>query len=418
MSSHRFSSPVCLPRVVILAFVLVTALFVAACGSEPAPTPTPTRTPTPLATDTPAATATPVPTDTPVATDTPTPSPTPAGTDTPTPTATSTPTSTPDPNVINPALDPGVSPFTGQRLDPSILQRRPLAIKISNDEIAHTRQSGLNKADINVESRVEFNYTRFTSLFHSQDAPRVGTIRSARLVDRDLPIIFDAILGFSGAVKDVRDQLYNSDLKDQIIEQALNGPSYFRDTTWGPPNNLFADTSVLRRTAEGRGWNTPPDPTLQTVFSEAPPPGGGSASSVSIPYPVLPVRWQYDPGSGRWLRWAGGEPHIDQASGEQVNTANVVVLGANHVVTLIIEHGTERQGEGQNCRNCSVEIQIWGEGPLKIFRDGQVYEGKWVRPERNAPFRFIDASGNDIPLKPGNSWWQITPLDMTVTVQP
>ncbi len=409
MSFQQIRLPIRFSRVVVLAFVLVTALFVAACGSAPSPTPTPTRTPTPLATDTP------VPTNTPVPTDTPTPTATPAGTDTPTPTATTTPTSTPDPNVINPALDSGISPFTGQRLDPAILQRRPLAIKISNDEIAHTRQAGLNQADINVESRVEFNYTRFTSLFHSQDAPRVGTIRSARLVDRDLPILFDSILGFSGAVKDVRDQLYNSDLQDQIIEQALNGPSYYRDTTWGPPNNLFADTSVLRRTAEARGWNTPPQPTLQTVFSEATPEGGASASGVAVPYPVLPVRWQYDAGNGRWFRWAGGDPHIDQASGEQVNAANVVVLGANHVVTLIIEHGDVRQGEGQNCRNCSVEIQIWGEGPLKVYRDGKVYEGKWVRPERTAPFRFLDANGNDIPLKPGNSWWQITPLDMTVT---
>ncbi len=415
MRPQPLTVPFRLSRVVIFALALVTALFVTACGGSPSPTLTPTRTPTPLE---PTATPTPVPTNTPLPTATPTPTATPAGTDTPTPTATATPTSTPDPNVINPAVDAGVSPFTGQRLDPAILQRRPLAIKIANDEIAHTRQSGLNQADINVESRVEYSYTRYTSLFHSQDAPRVGPIRSARLIDRDLPVIFDAILGFSGAVKDVRDQLYNSDLKDQIIEQALNGPSYYRDPTWGPPNNLFADTSVLRRTAEARGWNTPPQSPLKTVFSEAPPAGGSPATSVNVPYPVLPVNWRYDAGTGRWFRWAGGEAHIDQASGQQVNAANVVVLAANHVVTLIIEHGDVRQGEGQNCRNCSVEIQLWGEGPLKILRDGMVYEGKWVRPERFAPFRFLDANGNDIPLKPGNSWWQVAPLELAVTTTP
>ncbi len=403
------ANPRLIPLLCAAVLLVVLALAASGCGSQPAATPTPTKTPVPEATTPPTPTPTPPPTNTPV------PTPTPVGTDTPTPVPTPTPTATADPNVINPALDPGVSPFTGERLDPTVLQRRPLAIKISNDEIAHQRQAGLNKADIVVESRVEYNYTRFTSLFQSQDAPRVGTIRSARLIDRDLPVIFDAVLGFSGAVKDVRDQLYNSDLKDQIIEQALNGPSYFRDTTWGPPNNLFVDTSVLRRTAASRGWNTPPKPTLKTVFSQAAPAGGKPAAAVNIPYPVLPVRWQYDAGSGRWLRWAGGSPHIDQATGEQVNAVNVVVIGANHVVTLIVEHGTDRLGEGQNCRNCSVEEQIWGEGPLKIFRDGQVFEGKWVRDERNAPFRFVDANGNDLPLKPGNSWWQVVPLDMKVT---
>ena len=46
---------------------------------------------------------------------------------------------------------------------------------------------------------------------------------------------------------------------------------------------------------------------------------------------------------------------------------------------------------------------------MKILRDGKVYEGKWVRADRHAPFKFVDAQGKDIPLKPGNSWWQIVP---------
>ncbi len=54
---------------------------------------------------------------------------------------------------------------------------------------------------------------------------------------------------------------------------------------------------------------------------------------------------------------------------------------------------------------------------MKILRDGKVYEGKWVRADRNAPFKFVDAQGKNIPLKPGNTWWQIVPSGMPVTVQ-
>ena len=69
--------------------------------------------------------------------------------------------------------------------------------------------------------------------------------------------------------------------------------------------------------------------------------------------------------------------------------------GANHVKTLIPEQGTAlTQGD---CNNASVQIQLWGEGPAKIFRDGKVYEVKWLRPDRHAPFRFVDAQGQDIP---------------------
>jgi hypothetical protein len=53
-----------------------------------------------------------------------------------------------------------------------------------------------------------------------------------------------------------------------------------------------------------------------------------------------------------------------------------------------------------------------------VLRDGQVYEGKWVRPDRNSPFRIVDAAGNDLPLKPGVSWWQVVSNDMQVTTAP
>ncbi|MCO6452312.1 MAG: DUF3048 domain-containing protein [Caldilineales bacterium] len=400
---------------IFLLIGLVLLASLSACGGGPEPTPTPTRTPLPVATDTPVP-----PTDTPVPTDTPTPDFTPTPTNTPEPTGTPTPSPTPtlDPNLIIPANDPGISPLTGERpSDPSVLQRRPLAIKIANDELAHERQAGLNQADVVVESRVEFSYTRLTSLFQSQNASRVGPIRSARLIDVELPVLFDAVLAFSGGVQPVRELLYDSSFGDHILEQALNGQSYFRDSTWSPPNNLFADTAVLWNTVTHRGWNKVPEGTISQVFSQAPPASGSPATALSIPYPVLAVRWQYDPGSGRWLRSAGGQPHIDLGDNKQVSAANVITLAANHVKTLIVEHGEERRGEGQDCINCSVQIQLWGEGPAQIFRDGQVFTGKWIRPEGDAPFRFVDGNGQDIPLKPGNSWWQVVPLEMQVRVE-
>jgi hypothetical protein len=95
-----------------------------------------------------------------------------------------------------------------------VLARRPLAIKVANERSV-LPQSGLSKADVVVESRVEFCMTRITAIFQSQDAPRVGSIRSARLLDVELPVIFDAILAFSGAVRPVREKLYKSDIGDR-----------------------------------------------------------------------------------------------------------------------------------------------------------------------------------------------------------
>jgi len=399
-------------RVFALAVVALLVLLTAGCSSETQATPTPTKTPqaiavanTPLPptlTPTLPPTATPAPSATPVVTPT----------ATFTPTATLTPTA--DPSLLIPARDPSLSPFTGLRpADPAVLQRRPVALKVDNDP-AVVPQSGLDKADVVVESPKEGCKTRFTAVYQSQDATRVGSIRSARLIDLELPVIFDAIMAFSGGVQPVRRMLYDSDIGDHILEQALNGPAFFRDPNIAVPFNLFADTRTLWNVITKRGWNQAPKPTAAWAFSEAAPAGGAAASRVDVPYKDMKVAWTYDPASGRWQRLINGKPHIDKVSGQQLSAADVVVLAANNVDTLILEQGTVMKAGP--CSNRSVEIQLWGEGPLKILRDGKVYEGKWVRPERHGAFRFVDASGQDIPLKPGNSWWEIVPMDMKVAI--
>ncbi len=425
----------------LIVLALLTLVTVG-CGSSAQATPTPTKTPRPEATQAPPATATPLaPTLAPATAIPPTDTPAPAPTDTPVPADPAAEAGTPasteqlvstDPSAGSsqpakpgavatlPPREPGVSIFTGLRpADPAVLNRRPLAIKVDNEPEV-VPQTGLGKADVVVESSKERCMTRYTAIYQSQDAPRVGSIRSARLVDKELPVIFDAILSFSGAVEPVRQELRKSDIGDHILEQALSGGAFFRDPNIAIPFNVFANTASQWNFATQKGWNTAPNPSAAWVFSESAPSGGTSASQLAIPIPTfyaqLKPRWTYDAASGRWLRSIGGKPHIDKADGKQLSAANVIVLGANHVKTLIPEQGTKLT-EG-DCNNASVQIQLWGEGPAKIFRDGKVYEGKWVRPDRHSPFRFVDANGRDIPLKPGNSWWQIVPLNAQVAVTP
>ncbi len=185
------------------------------------------------------------------------------------------------------------------------------------------------------------------------------------------------------------------------------------------PFNLFANTATLWSVATQRGWNVAPKPSAAWVFSDGAPSGGKAATKLDIPYPkayaALRVGWRYDGSSGRWLRLLGGKPAIEKTDSTQLSAANVVVITATTVQTLIPEQGTKLTTGA--CSNASVEIQLWGQGPVKILRDGKVYEGKWLRADRHAPFRFVDAQGKDIPLKPGNSWWQIVSSGMPVTIQ-
>ncbi|RMF28798.1 MAG: DUF3048 domain-containing protein, partial [Chloroflexi bacterium] len=119
--------------------------------------------------------------------------------------------------------------------------------------------------------------------------------------------------------------------------------------------------------------------------------------------------WEYDETLGKYRRFTDGQVHTDELTGEQLTAANVIVVYANHVETDILE---DMVGGG----HYSIEIQIWGEGPVTVFRDGLMFQGTWKRWAREEMLTFWDAEGNPIPLKPGNSWFQLVPLDFQIRV--
>jgi hypothetical protein len=53
-----------------------------------------------------------------------------------------------------------------------------------------------------------------------------------------------------------------------------------------------------------------------------------------------------------------------------------------------------------------VDIKLYGFGDLRVFRDGQVYEGTW-RADDQTPPRWLGAGEAPIDLKPGQSWVQV-----------
>ncbi len=167
-------------------------------------------------------------------------------------------------------LEPGVSFLTGLRPgNPAVLNRRPLAIKVDNEPEV-VPQSGLNKADIVVEHPKERCMTRFTAIYQSQDAPRVGSIRSARIVDKELPVIFDAILGFLGQ----RRARPPDDLQVGHRRPGAGAGQRCRARSSAIPNirvpfNLFTNTDTMWKVATQKGMNTPPKPTAAWVFSES-----------------------------------------------------------------------------------------------------------------------------------------------------
>lgn len=411
-------------RTLLLTIILTVALVTVACGggetspatvdpvapstdmAAPSAGTAATQPPAPPATDTPAALTEPP---------TPTPLPAPAvvldgdgdaGTD-PTPTVVAEDSAenaaAPLPGQIGPDFPAGVNPFTGETVDPTVLNRRPVAVKVSNYPPLVRPQSGLNNADIVFEHYAEGGATRFTALFYGKDADQIGSIRSGRLIDLEIPKMYDAAFAYSGASGPVRLKFRDSPFFDRIISPDFGHDGFYRveDPNKAFEHTLFTDTFFLRNILDARGQNTPP--TLQNgmVFNEALPDNGAAASTITVDYAATTAFWQYVPDANRYQRWTDGVQQVDASTGQPLSFRNVVVLGVNHVDTLIIE---------DSLGSPSIEIQAWGDGPVSVFRDGQRFDGRWQRLDPTHMLTFVDADGNPLPLGVGNTFVQVVPL--------
>ena len=400
--------------------LFITALLLAACGggTEPGEIPPPPTSALATAQAEVAVTISPVPaTPTVAATLPPPPIVTPEVTAAP-----PTPAVTAMPETIVLAAEAaafsGRNPLTGEEVaDPADLQRRPIAVKLSNAPADYTRpQAGLNDADIIFEHWTEGAVTRFTAIFYDTVPPNVGPVRSARLIDLELPAMYDAMLAFSGASVGVNQRLNASDFSDRLLRAAE--PGFYRtgDTDKPFEHTLYIRLAELWQAVEARGLNSAPGFGTYNAFSEVAPEGGTPASVINIDYRTEKVEWRWDPEIGRFRRWMDFEEHLDANTEEQVTAANVIFLTPYHVNDANI---CEQINNGV-CAALSIEIQLWGSGPATVFRDGQRFDVTWHRDGRNDMLTFTDAAGAPFPLQIGNSWVQLVPgyIPNSLTVTP
>jgi hypothetical protein len=297
--------------------------------------------------------------------------------------------------------------LTGELVDdPAWLNRRPIAVKLSNSPPSYTRpQSGLNEADFVYEHTTEGGITRFTAILYTKTPPRIGPVRSARLIDVELPAMYDAALASSGASAGVNQRLNAADFSGRILR--TNEPGYYRTGETDKPfeHTFYARPEQLWQSMESRGLNRRPQTGTMLAFTSLPPDGGRPGSLGRIDYNWTLVEWRYDEENGRYYRWTDGEPHLDGNTLEQVNAANIILISPLHVEDPTI---CEEILAG-TCRHLSVQIQLWGSGSGQVLRDGQVYDVFWHREGRNDTLTFTDTAGNPFPLQIGNSWVQLIP---------
>ena len=329
----------------------------------------------------------------------------PSYTPTPMPTATITPTP------IGPYFYPdGINPLTGQPYpDSEARERRNLIVKISNYPPIVRPQHGVNQADLVFEYEAEGGVTRFAAIFRSHAPARVGSIRSGRLLDMELVTMYAALLAYSGTSEPIQELFLNADFKFRLLSPSFGdnceNAGFCRDMTLTErpfEHTLFGNTRLMWEVATRRQVNTGYR-AVGFAFNVQADEGGAAAGDIFINwFGDTDARWQYEPSSGRYLRYTDSAPHYDAADDTQLWTDNLVILEVPH------RRRTDLFPPGADYE--SLEIALWGQGPAYVIRDGNVYAGFWRRLSRNRrqALQLIYVNNQSIMLKPGRTWVAVT----------
>lgn len=340
---------------------------------------------------------------------TPTASPTPRASRSPRPSRTpaSTPTPSPTPAPV------ATCPLTGLPLaDPSLADATPIVVQIENHPEARPA-SNLSRADMVYEAPVEGDTTRYSAVFLCQATEGLtGPIRSARYYNVDLYQDLHLLtLGF-GASLGALDRFAAAGMP------YLNGidggwPWYVRIAQRAAPHNLYGDLEAARAEIAG-------DSYAATVAGRLPPLRpplrfdadatieGRQVSSVTIQTNgYWFFGWTWDARLGAWRRSEAGTPNVDAATGDQVAARTVVVQRVSQSVVL---------GDPDPGGNARREQDLVGSGAGTIYVDGMAIDVTWSRPSAAGGTSWTLAeSGEPLVLPPGQVWWEITPLEASVS---
>ena len=292
-------------------------------------------------------------------------------------------------------VPPPVAPLTGLP-DPggASLTRPALSVKVENTPDARP-QAGLDQADVVYEEVVEGNITRFVTIFNSSVPAVIGPVRSVRAEDPDIVWPLGGIFAYSGGAQVNVDAINAAPV--HAVDEDAAGAAMVRNEPSQPardaPHNLYGLGPALFALG---GDPKPPKPLFTYVANGAPPISAQGVLDFHVGFQAGydPV-WTWDGATGTWKRTIGGAPQTVTGPGH-IAPANVVV------------QFTQYSGE--------AEGQTVGEGDVWIFSDGTLRTGRWVRPDKAQPARYVDAAGATIPLRPGRTWVEVLPVGSPVDV--
>jgi len=312
------------------------------------------------------------------------------------------------------------NPLTGlPASDPSLLLRRPLAIKVGNSPDYVRPQSGLTLADVVYEYYIEWGDSRFIAVFYGNDSPRVGPVRSGRYMDEHIARMYHSFLMFKGADPRELTYLHSTDLNPFLIIVGIGTcPPYFigpykRDSY----NNVFFNMTLWPACVAKKGLDNSPQTLSGGFFSTDVPSSPLHASRIYTSYSVYNYHyWAYDPITSNYFRYQEAQDLVKGATEEKYSplTDDVTKLPvtASNVVVLFVPYIFSNT---YNAEDEVYRIDLVDYGNAYVYRDGVAIPAQWHRNLPDQPITLTDLNGAPIYLHPGRTFYEVIGATSTYT---
>ncbi len=309
-------------------------------------------------------------------------------------------------------LSADLNPLTGlPPPDPSLMDRRPLAIKVANYPRYIRPQSGLTLADNIFEYYIEGGLTRFIAVFYSNDSQWVGPVRSGRYFDENIQRMYHAYLVFKFADSRVESHLRESDIAPFLVVPGFGECPPFHlmeKRKIEVYNNSYFNTIEWKDCVIKDGLDNHRQGIRLGFFSEDVPTSELLGTQLYTYYSVDSYNhWAYDAETQQYFRYQevsdtrndkpeSYAPLVDQVTRETVHAANVVYLLAHHTFSNTFDEEDE-----------VYQIDLTGSGEAYVFRDGVGIPARWVRTNKDQPLLLVTPNGAPIYLHPGVTFYEV-----------
>lgn len=272
-------------------------------------------------------------------------------------------------------------------------KKKIFAVMLDNHDDARP-QAQISKADIIYEYRVEGEFTRYMALFQSNFPENVGPVRSARPYFVQTAKEYNAIYAHWGGSVAGLEEVKKRNVVD-LDGIALEGIVFHRNKNVGKraPHNGYISLPELEKYLVEKGVDVNDNTASLNFYDKEANIEGLDVGEITLNFNNrYKTNFIYDEATGKYKYIRQGQPVIDEATGQEFDTDNLVVLFQKGVVA----------GPKGTLKMANI-----GTGQGLLLQKGKLAPINWEKENEDARTILKYPDGTEVKFYPGRTFFSI-----------